>query len=148
MPPEKAVSFVVHNSADATAAPMRPSSPIHPSPSRSGPSTNRSAIRTTNEVPVTMSTGNNGSQAMSVMTRGRESSPAQQPQLVGVDRLPVAEDGDDDRQADRSFRGGDGHDEEHDHLSVDRAELAREGDEGEIGSVQHQLDREEDHDGV
>ena len=39
---------------------------------------------------------------------------------VGVERLPVPEQRDDDREADRRFGGGDGHDEEHDDLAVGR----------------------------
>src|SRR5699024_7746943 len=43
-----------------------------------------------------------------------------------VDRAPVAEKRDQDRQADGGLGGGDGQDEEHEHLAGGIAELARE----------------------
>src|SRR5688572_19538182 len=42
------------------------------------------------------------------------SSPFEQRKCVGVQRLAVAVERDDDRQADRRFRGRDRHDEKHD----------------------------------
>ena len=54
--------------------------------------------------------------------------------------------GEDDRQPDRGLGGGDGHDEEDDHLAVHRPQAAGEGDEGQVDGVQHQLDRHEDDD--
>ena len=51
---------------------------------------------------------------------------------VGVERFAVAEQRDDDRQADRGFGGGHGHDEEHDDLPVDGAERAAERHERQV----------------
>src|SRR5437867_1851878 len=45
-------------------------------------------------------------------------SPFQLGEHVGVERLPVTEERDDDRQAHGRLGGGDGHDEEHDDLAV------------------------------
>src|SRR5690606_1879367 len=46
-----------------------------------------------------------------------------------VDRAPVAEQGDQDREADRGLGRGHGQDEEHEHLAGGVAELARRSEE-------------------
>src|SRR5689334_19756286 len=74
--------------------------------------------------------------------------PLQAREGFGVQRLAVTEQGDDDREADGGFRGGDGHHEEHDDLAVGGAERAAEGDEREVHRVQHDLDRQQDRDQV
>src|SRR5207342_184985 len=50
----------------------------------------------------------------------------------------------DEAEADRDFRGGDGHHREREDLSVERALLPRECHEGEVRCVQHDLEREQD----
>src|SRR5690606_8111049 len=64
-----------------------------------------------------------------------------------VDRAPVAEQRDQDRQADRGLGRGHGEDEEHEHLPRGVAELARERDEVDVHRQQHQLDahQQDDH---
>src|SRR5215213_1945456 len=61
---------------------------------------------------------------------------------------PRAEDREDDRQADHDLGGRDQHHEQRDDLAVQRAAHPGEGDEGEVGGVEHQLDAHEHHDGV
>src|SRR5436190_2585065 len=75
-------------------------------------------------------------------------SPLQLGERVGVQRLAVPEQADDDREADRRFRRGDGHHEEDDDLAVRGAVHAAERDEREIDRVQHDLDRQQDRDEV
>src|SRR4051794_16503872 len=65
-----------------------------------------------------------------------------------VDRVPGAEQGDQDGQADGGLRGGHGQDEEHEDLPVRITELARERDEVDVHRQQHQLDRHQQHDDV
>src|SRR5215217_7059186 len=61
---------------------------------------------------------------------------------------PRAEDGEDDRQAHHDLGRRDEHHEQRDDLAVERATHPGEGDEGEVGGVQHQLDAHEHDDGV
>src|SRR5574341_1212480 len=68
--------------------------------------------------------------------------------VVHADALLGAEDGDDQRQPHRHLGGGHRHHEEHEHLPRKLHELPGEGDEHEVGGVQHQLHRHEDDDGV
>ena len=70
--------------------------------------------------------------------------PAQGREAVGVERDVTAGHGDDEPEADDDLRGGDGHHGEGEDLAVERAVLAREGDQREVGRVQHQLQREQD----
>src|SRR5690606_7820060 len=65
-----------------------------------------------------------------------------------VDRPPVAEQRDQDGQADRGLRRGHGEDEEHEHLAGGVAELARERDEVDVHREQHQLDAHQQDDDV
>src|ERR1041384_2457917 len=74
--------------------------------------------------------------------------PSHQTQVVDGQPAPQAEDGHDDGQADGHLGGGHGHDEEDERLAVVAAEAMAEGDEGEVGGVQHQLDGHEDHERV
>src|SRR5271154_7007215 len=73
--------------------------------------------------------------------------------VLDVGRLPGAVEGDDDREADRHLSRGDGDDEENEDLrvvvgqAIDKVE-AREGDEGEVGRIQHQLEAHEDDDDI
>src|SRR5690606_21339504 len=65
-----------------------------------------------------------------------------------VDRAAVAEQRDQDRQADRRLRGGHRQDEEHEDLPRLVAEVAREGHEVDVDREQHQLDRHQQDDDV
>src|SRR5262245_933567 len=71
-------------------------------------------------------------------------SPLQQVDLVHIGRATPAEQGDDDRQADRGLRRGHCHDKECEELPVHRAERSRAAHEREIRRVEHQLDAHED----
>src|SRR6266853_2825846 len=75
-------------------------------------------------------------------------SPLQASERLGVQRLAMAEQADDDREADGGFGCGHGHHEEHDDLAVGCAERAAERDEAQVHRVQHDLDREQDRDDV
>src|SRR5687768_2085671 len=79
----------------------------------------------------------NGNSGISESTR----SPLQQRKGFGVERLAMAEQPDDQRQANRRLGGRDGDDEERDDLAVGRAELPPERHEGQVDGVQHDLDR-------
>src|SRR5690554_1198342 len=65
-----------------------------------------------------------------------------------VDRAPVAEKRDHDRQADGGLCSGDGQDEEHEHLARRITELPRERHEVDVHRQQHQLDAHQQHDDV
>src|ERR1700744_3239450 len=65
-----------------------------------------------------------------------------------IDRAAIAEQQDQDRQADSGFRRGHGKDEEHEDLAADIAEEAREGHEVGVHRQEHQLDRHQQHDHV
>src|SRR3954469_17104692 len=81
--------------------------------------------------------------------RGRPGALALQGvEVVHVDGAQVAEERHEDRQADRRFGGGDGQDEEDEHLARDVVQVAREGDEVHVHREQHELDRHEQHDEV
>src|SRR5687768_14215338 len=60
---------------------------------------------------------------------GSTVSPLQRGERFRVQRLAMPEERDDDGQADRGFRGGDGHHEKGDDLPVHVAQVATEGDE-------------------
>src|SRR5690606_38534551 len=74
-------------------------------------------------------------------------SALQRVEFGDVDGAPVAEQGDQDRKADRGLGRGHGEDEEHEHLAGGVAELARERDEVNVHREQHQLDahQQDDH---
>ena len=80
--------------------------------------------------------------------KGNRSSPFEQIDAVDVDRLPVAEDGDDDSQADGDFCGGDGHNEKDENLTVEGIGEMGYGDHRQIDRVQHQFDAHKDDDSV
>src|SRR5690606_8182512 len=65
-------------------------------------------------------------------------SALQRVEFGDVDGAPVAEQRDQDRQADRGLGRGHGEDEEHEDLARRIAELAREGDEVDVHRQQHQ----------
>jgi hypothetical protein len=60
----------------------------------------------------------------------------------------LPKDRDDDRQAHGHFRRRQRDDEKRQRLPVRRPSVAREGDEGQVGGVEHELDRHEDDQGV
>src|SRR4051794_1804466 len=65
------------------------------------------------------------------------------PQLVDVDRQPPAVQRDDQAEADGDLAGRDDHDDEREHLALEVAVRAREGDQREVGRVEHELEREQ-----
>src|SRR5688572_5046832 len=74
--------------------------------------------------------------------------PMHQIGFVHVDRVSVVEQRNENRQTDRGFRGGDGHDEKDEDESVSLPELFGVGEEREVHRVHHQLDGHEDGDAV
>src|SRR5690606_30724889 len=68
------------------------------------------------------------------------SSALQAVERLGIDRIEVAEQQDQDREADRRLGGRDREDEEHEDLAGRVAEEVREGDEVQVDREQHQLD--------
>src|SRR5208283_156174 len=68
----------------------------------------------------------------------------QQVHAVHVKSFARAEYGNNDGQANSSFSGGHHHYEEHEDVTIKRLQLGREGDEGEVHAVQHQLDGKKD----
>src|SRR2546423_797909 len=70
-------------------------------------------------------------------------SPAEGAQLVDVEVEVAPGDRDDQPEADHDLRRGDGHDGERENLSCTAAVVARERDQGEVGAVQHDLEREQ-----
>src|SRR5688572_18574499 len=85
----------------------------------------------------------NGSNGISAST-----SPLQGSKRIRVQRLAMTEKRDDESESNGRFRGGDGHDEERDDLSVEVAVVAAEGDKRQVHGVQHDLDRQQDRDQV
>src|SRR5215470_13262153 len=73
--------------------------------------------------------------------------PLQQINFVYVDRLLVAEEGDQDAEADGSFRGGIGDDKDGKDLSVKAVET-RESHQVQVDGVQDQFDRHQDDDHI
>src|SRR6516165_7357300 len=73
--------------------------------------------------------------------------PLQQINLVHVDRLLVAEEGDQDAEADGGFGGGIGDDKDSEDLSVKAVE-PREGDQVQVDGIQDEFDRHQDDDHV
>src|SRR5262245_64670187 len=90
--------------------------------------------------------GSSGSRGISPSTI----SPLEQVQLVHLNRFLVAEQRDDDGEADRDLAGGDADDEGRERLTRQVGDLPEtgEGDEVEVRRVEHQLDRHEDDDRV
>src|SRR6187401_1020085 len=68
--------------------------------------------------------------------------------VLDRDRPGVPEEADEDGEADRSLRGGDGEHEEREDLPDQVAEMRREGHEVDVYREQHQLDRHQDDDDV
>src|ERR671915_1941506 len=71
-------------------------------------------------------------------------SPAKRRQLVHVELEATPRHGHDQPQSDHDLRGGDGHDGEREHLPVGIGLLAGERDQGQVGAVEHDLEREQD----
>jgi len=67
---------------------------------------------------------------------------------VDEDGFAIAEEGDDNAEADGGFRSGVGDDEEGEDLSGNVAEVAREGNEIDAYGVEDQLDGHEDDDDI
>src|SRR5450759_512368 len=73
-----------------------------------------------------------------------EPSPAKLVELVDVDRQLPPVDGDDQPQPDRHLAGRHHHHDQSKDLAVGAAPHAREGDQREIGGIEHQLEAEQD----
>src|SRR5580765_3563177 len=73
-----------------------------------------------------------GSSGISASTAAAVPSPLQAGKRLGVQRLPMAEQCDDDGEAYGRFGGGHGHHEEDDHLPVHRGELPARGDKSQV----------------
>src|SRR5439155_7436084 len=71
-------------------------------------------------------------------------SSAQGRELVDVQHELPPVHGHDQAEADDDLGGGDGHHGEREHLPVEVPMVPREGDEGQVGPVQHDLEREQD----
>src|SRR6185437_7907656 len=84
-----------------------------------------------------------GSSGMASSTVGFTASAFQGVQVFDVDAAPLAEQHHQDGEPDGGLGRRHGEDEEHEHLAVDVAEVAREGDEVEVGGEQQQLDAHE-----
>src|SRR5258708_6341938 len=66
-------------------------------------------------------------------------------QVFHVGRAALAIEGHDERQTHRHLGGRHGDDEKHEHLPIEIAGEAREGDHGQRGRVEHQLERHVNH---
>src|ERR1051325_6633558 len=97
--------------------------------------------------PISGSSGIQRSRLV-VMSRPSKELPLQELHVPGIESLPEAKDRDHDREPDDRLRGRHGHDEKHDHLPFDGTKEPREGDEGDIDRVEHELDRHQDHDDI
>src|SRR5262245_45667193 len=75
-------------------------------------------------------------------------SALQRVQVVDVDAAPFAEQHDQDGEADGGLRGGHGEHEEHEDLSADVSQVARERDEVEVRREQQQLHAHQQQDDV
>mmetsp|Transcript_8082 Transcript_8082/g.15724 ORF Transcript_8082/g.15724 Transcript_8082/m.15724 type:complete len:236 (+) Transcript_8082:2683-3390(+) len=75
-------------------------------------------------------------------------SALQRVEFLDIDAGPVAEQHDQDGQADGRLGRRDGQDEEHEDLAAHVAEVVREGDEVQVDRQQHQLDGHQQHDQV
>ena len=69
-------------------------------------------------------------------------------EFIDLDRSPIAEQHDQDRQADGRLGRRHGEDEEDEDLAGHVAQVVREGDEVQVHGEQHQLDRHQQHDQV
>src|SRR5262249_2771320 len=70
--------------------------------------------------------------------------PPHQRQLVHREAAAEPEYGDDDGETDGDFGGGHAEDEEDESLAIDGAVALPEGDDGQVGRVEHDPDRHED----
>src|ERR1700678_1965659 len=119
---------------------------ITPGPTRlTAPRPSRQPKNRLNTTPSAGNTRINASAGNATVIRW---SPSHERQVVGVHGFTIAENRDDDAQADRCLGRRDRHHKEHDHLAVHRAEPAAYRDEGEINGVEHKLDRHEHHQNV
>src|SRR6476659_9406887 len=118
----------------AVCAPTRPTT-LRNRPAMIAPSSGASTMASSTDFEIICSTPGIGSALQRV-------------EVGDVDRAPVAEQGDQDREADRGLRGGDREDEEHEHLAGRIAQVARERHEVDVHREQHQLDRHQQDDDV
>src|ERR1039457_80656 len=147
--PGERLSNAASRTRDDTNA--RTMSPVASQPARGSPSRRPKSISTAapnNGRSGTIPARPSRSRAFTPSLRSPCRSAFQDPQIVGGSVPPATEDGQDDRQPDGDLGGGDDEGEEHQHLAGRVVERPREGDEGEIHGVQHQLDAHEHDDDV
>src|SRR5580704_899410 len=87
-------------------------------------------------------------QEMKLTNRRRGRSPFEEVHLVGLNSFAIAEEGEDDAQADAGLGGGGGKDEESEYLAGNIAEDAGEQDEVNVDGVENQLDGHQNDDDV
>src|SRR5215210_5360352 len=99
----------------------------------------------------TIANAANGSAGMSQASTMVGLLVLQQVDVLDLDGVAQAVDRDHDRQPDGRLGGGDGHDEDREHLAgqlLRGVDVAGERDHHDVDRVQHQLDREQDADGI
>src|SRR5215212_661375 len=94
-------------------------------------------IKPFNSTPIR---GKRGTSQTSWMKSMAAALSFQQIHLVHVDRVALAEDGDDDSEAHGDLGSGDRHHKESEDLPVKAAPLTGKGDEGQVDRIEHQLD--------
>src|SRR5688572_468090 len=146
-PPSVAATTIIAATHDATTAPTGIQNALRPSRRPIAAVTTKPASGSAMTRTVSSSWVVTGHPAR--RRTGRASS-AHRVVLVDERRLAVAEDGDDDREADRCLRRRDGHDHERDDRAVtlQRRDERAEGDNRQVHRVEHQLDRHEHGDRV
>src|SRR6476620_3019838 len=102
----------------AVCAPTLPTT-LRKMPAMIAPSSGASTIASSTDFEIRCSTPGIGSALQRV-------------EVSDVDRAPVAEQGDQDREADRGLRGGHRQDEEHEDLAGGVAQVARERNEVDV----------------
>src|SRR3546814_1954710 len=109
-----------------TCAPARPI--LRPNrPAMISPSSGASTMASSRDFEITM--------LLSSMSTPCIGSALHRIDFGDVDRAPVTEQRDEDRQADRDFGRGHGQDEEHEHLAGRIAELSRERHEIDVDQI-------------
>src|SRR5215469_5941013 len=94
------------------------------------------------------SSGSSGIRSSTVGLSGCTSSALQRVDVLDLDGAALAEQHHENREADRGLGRGNRENEEHEYLPVQVPEVAREGDEVEVGGEQQQLDAHQEQDEV
>src|SRR6188768_2999420 len=92
--------------------------------------------------------GSSGIRRRSKVVMAAGPSALHQRGFIEIDGLAAAEQSDQDRQADRGLRRGEGDDQEREHVPLLVAELAREGEQREVAAVELELDAHQHDEGV